>query len=281
VIADLDGDDDQEIIWTQIAYHHDGSVYYHNEDVQGPGIPLGFPQVADVDDDPEPEVIITTDYGVTILEHDGTTKIASQTPTGEEGGPLMWGRPVAIHDMDGDGEAELAVKSKLYYSVMDVAGDGALSVIWKAGVDETSGSSGGSAFDFLGDGNAEAIYADEHDFFVFDDTGSTLLQVPRTSYTAQEYPIVADVDDDASAEIVVVSNDFPDEGLPTVQVIRDVDDRWIPARRIWNQHTYHVTNVREDSTIPAIEPHHWELLNTFRTQAQSEGGGVCQPEPEG
>ena len=63
-----------------------------------------------------------------------------------------------------------------------------------------------------------------------------------------------------------------------VQAIRDMDDRWIPARRIWNQHTYHVTNVREDGTIPQLEPPSWESLNTFRTQAQvSAGGGVCKP----
>ena len=68
---------------------------------------------------------------------------------------------------------------------------------------------------------------------------------------------------------------------PALQVIRDVEDRWIPARRIWNQHTYHVTNVREDGTIPQVEPQHWKLLNTFRTQAQIENGGLCQPEPAG
>jgi hypothetical protein len=64
---------------------------------------------------------------------------------------------------------------------------------------------------------------------------------------------------------------------PTVQVIRDIEDRWVPTRRIWNQHTYHVTNVREDGTIPQVEPQHWGLLNTFRTNAQSEGGGICMP----
>jgi hypothetical protein len=69
---------------------------------------------------------------------------------------------------------------------------------------------------------------------------------------------------------------------PTVQVVRDAMDRWVPARRIWNQHTYHVTNVREDGTIPQYESPHWQALNTFRTQAQIEaGGGVCQPEPAG
>jgi hypothetical protein len=95
--------------------------------------------------------------------------------------------------------------------------------------------------------------------------------------------VVADVDNDGSAEIVVVSNETTDDvaGSPTVQVIRDKEDRWIQARRIWNQHTYHVTNVREDATIPQHEPPHWQQLNTYRTNAQIEGGSVCQPVPEG
>ena len=46
-------------------------------------------------------------------------------------------------------------------------------------------------------------------------------------------------------------------------------------------HSHHITNVREDGTIPQVEPKSWELLNTFRTQAQiAVGGGVCQPEPQ-
>jgi hypothetical protein len=95
--------------------------------------------------------------------------------------------------------------------------------------------------------------------------------------------VVADVDNDGSAEIVVVSNETTDDeaGSPTVQVIRDAEDRWIQARRIWNQHTYHVTNVREDGTVPQWEPPHWRELNTYRTNAQIEGGDVCQPVPEG
>jgi hypothetical protein len=85
---------------------------------------------------------------------------------------------------------------------------------------------------------------------------------------------VSDVDNDGSAEIIVVSNNG---NQPTVQSFGEAESRWIQARRIWNQHTYHVTNVREDATIPQVEPHHWELLNTFRTNAQIEGGSVCDP----
>jgi hypothetical protein len=41
-----------------------------------------------------------------------------------------------------------------------------------------------------------------------------------------------------------------------------------------------VTNIREDGTLPVNEAPHWESLNTFRTNAQIEGGSVCEP-PEG
>lgn len=93
---------------------------------------------------------------------------------------------------------------------------------------------------------------------------------------------MADVDNDGSAEIVVVSNDgFGGQTAPTVQVVRDGEDRWVPARRIWNQHGYHVTNVRENGTIPKHEQPHWKTLNTFRTQAQIQDGTPCIPEPEG
>jgi hypothetical protein len=103
--------------------------------------------------------------------------------------------------------------------------------------------------------------------------------MPRTSGTLTEYPVVADIDNDGSAEIVVVSNAHPSVPTPspTVQVIKDKQDRWVQARRIWNQHTYHVTNVREDGTIPQFEKRSWMQLNTFRTNAQINGNGVCQP----
>jgi hypothetical protein len=179
-----------------------------------------------------------------------------------------------VHDFDGDGEAEYAASALNHYTVYEADAE----VVWTANVADLSGHAAGTAFDFLGSGKAEAMYADEDFLFIYDDQGQVLLSTPRNSLTQIEYPSVADIDNDGSAEIVVVSNGG---GQPAVQVIRDVEDRWIQARRIWNQHTYHVTNVREDGTIPDIEPKHWHLLNTYRTQAQIESGGICNPEPEG
>ncbi|MEX1363949.1 MAG: VCBS repeat-containing protein [Nannocystaceae bacterium] len=272
--ADLDGDGDLEMVLGASAFHHDGSLLWTAP------IGPGYPQIADLDGDGLPEVLVTNSDGLALLEHTGAVVYQGLRPTGAGPGGLTWLRPATIHDFDGDGAAEYAVSSASSYSVYEADA----SILWTAPVVDSSGVAAGTAFDFLGDGDAEAMYADEEFMFVFDAVGGVLLQTPRTSRTGTEYPVVADVDNDGSAEIVVVSNEPIFGGAPAsppVQVIRDIDDRWIQARRIWNQHTYHVTNVREDGTIPQNEPPSWQLLNTFRTNAQIEGGGICVPDPAG
>ncbi len=272
-LADLDGDGDQEVIFGHAAVHHDGSSYYSHS------VPPGFPAIANLDDDDDPEIILTNELGITILEHDGAIKLQDLRPTGDEANGLNWSRPATVHDFDGDGTSEFAVSSSYHYSVYRRDA----SILWSAEILDDSGIAAGTAFDFLGDGVAEAMYADEYMMRIYDGVGASVLETPRMSRTMIEYPIVADIDNDGSAEIVVVSNETTNDetGSPTVQVIRDKEDRWIQARRIWNQHTYHVTNVREDATIPQHEPAHWLGLNTYRTNAQIEGGDVCQPVPEG
>jgi hypothetical protein len=260
--ADLDGDGDLEVLHGADAFHHDGTVYYNSP------AGIGHPSVANLDDDPEPEVLLAGFDGISILEHDGTPKFINQKPTGDP----SWWRPAAVHDIDGDGAPEILASSNNNYAVYRPD----LSIVWLAMVSDKSGYAAGTAFDFLGSGLAEAMYADESSLYVYDAAGATLLGTSRASWTQAENPVVADVDNDGSAEIVIVSNGG---SQPAVQVIRDVEDRWIQARRIWNQHAYHVTNVREDATIPQFQAPSWQLLNTFRTNAQIEGGQVCMPRP--
>jgi len=268
--ADLDGDGDLELVLGHAAFRPDGTQLW-----VVPSVQPGFPQVADLDADGLPEVLVTNRNGISLIEHDGTLTYQDLRPTGVNSFGLNWIRPATIHDFDGDGEPELATSSASQYTVYEPDG----TIVWSAPVVDASGVAGGTAFDFLGDGIAEAMYADEVRLHVFDGSGDPLLQIDRTSVTGTEYPVVADIDNDGSAEIVLVSNGFG--AVPTVQAIRDVRDRWIQARRIWNQHSYHVTNVREDGTIPQFATNSWEGLNTFRTQAQIEDGGVCVPTPPG
>ncbi len=270
VLADLDGDGDQELVYTNAAYQHTGEQVYSVPAIHT----FGYPQVADLDADPEPEILVEAWDGISILEHDGTPKLVNETPIPAPPGD-PWLRPSTVHDFDGDGVSEFAVSTGTQYAVYEPD----LSIVWMAPVIDASGDATGTAFDFLGDGIAEAMYGDEQNIHVFDGQGQPLLSETRTSITHIEYPVVADIDNDGSAEIVVVSNSFNDNMQSTVKVIRDTEDRWIQARRIWNQHTYHVTNVREDGTIPQFETPSWQELNTYRTNAQIEGGSVCVPVP--
>ncbi|MCX4244267.1 FG-GAP repeat domain-containing protein [Paraliomyxa miuraensis] len=268
VPADLDGDGDLEVVLGHAAFHHDGSMLWNT------GLNRGYPQVANLDGDAQPEVLLTNDQGLNLIEHTGAVTYSGLRPTGDPVSFTGWLRPATVHDFDGDGIAEFAVSSANNYTVYEANA----SIVWSSPVQDFSGIAAGTAFDFLGDGIAEAMYTDEVNLYVFDGMGGVLFQVPRGSGTLSEYPIVVDVDNDGSAEVLFVSNSG---AAPTLQVIADIQDRWIQARRIWNQHAYHVTNVREDGTIPQNEPPHWLALNTFRTNAQIEGGGLCMPTPPG
>ncbi len=268
--ADLDGDGKMEVITGHSAYHWDGSLYFDNYPMI---TSQSIPQVANLDADPEPEIFVTSGQGLWMVEHTGAIKWGPATPTGIPANAyLVWQRPGTVHDFDGDGKPEWASSSQQFYAVYD--GPDMANVHWKVTVQDSSGAAGGTAFDFLGDGVAEAMYADETAFRIYDGkTGAVVLDQPRVSYTLSEYPTVVDVDNDGSAEILIVSI----SGQPALQVLRDAEDRWIQARRIWNQHAYYVTNVREDSTIPQTPVNNWDVFNTFRTNAQIEGGALCMP----
>lgn len=273
--ADLNGDGQLEILTSGGVYNNDGSEFFVVPGIANQGGLAGHPQVADVDEDGLPEVLFATNTGLWLLENDGAVVWSNFRPTGET---ADWNRPVNIHDLDGDGLPEFGASAPQHYGVWNFD----QSEVWSAGIGDPSGQAGGTAFDFLGAGVAQTVYADENLLHVFDAAGTQLLSTPRNSGTVLEYPVVADIDNDGSAEILVVSNRGFGGQLPyTITAIRDAEDRWIQGRRIWNQHTYHVTNVREDGTIPQFEPPNWEGLNTYRTQAQIEGGSVCLPDPPG
>ncbi len=272
VPVDLDADGKLEVVWGDVVHRHDGTVLFAQPELGSivHGEAHNWPHVADLDADGLPEVLLVRWYGGgRILEHDGTPK--KTTP--------LFRMPTAIHDANGDQQPDILSGSDQVFGLF--AAD--LGEIWTTPIQDLSGAAGTTAFDFLGDGTAEAVYADENWLRIYDASGTVLLEVPRDSWTSHEYPVVADVDNDGSAEIVVVSNKGWNDiqSSPAVQVVRDARDRWVGARRIWNQDAYFVTNVREDGTIPASPVPNWTTLNTFRTQAQLEGGGVCKPEPEG
>lgn len=149
--------------------------------------------------------------------------------------------------------------------------------------DNSSRATGSSVFDFNGDGAAEVIYNDECYFRIYDGvTADVLFKEHSPSRTRTEYPVVADVDNDGNAEIVFATSNESDncrEGVDYnngLEVWGSPTDTWVSARRIWNQHSYHVTNVLESGGIPVREPESWKtyggrVYNTYRSNPRSYG----------
>ncbi|MBQ9395524.1 MAG: VCBS repeat-containing protein, partial [Proteobacteria bacterium] len=127
-----------------------------------------------------------------------------------------WGYPPAIGDFNGDGKPEVGVASRATFGVYDPKCKAAEVgkcvrpyVVWENPTHDTSGIAGASAFDFDGDNKIEIVYGDECYTRVYDGaTGEVLFSSYRNSGTVIEYPIIADVDDDGSTEIVVPSDTY-------------------------------------------------------------------------
>lgn len=277
IAADLDNDGMMEVVWGNAAARFDGSPYYdHSETIDD-----GFAAIADLDGDGGPEIFLATRRGLYVLDAAGNVVIGPTQP--EIGDPGMindWRRLAAVHDVDHDGAPEvvLSVNNRLTAMNFDASARD-LQVRFSSAVNDPGGWSGATAFDFLGDGTSETVYADVDTLYLYDFDGRDVLEVPRTSITLIEFPVVADVDNDGSAEIVVVSNVSDSLArAPTVRVFGESLSRWVPSRRIWNQHTYHVTNIEEDGSVPIRETAHWRRLNGFRANVQIEEGAICQPE---
>jgi len=262
----------------------------------GPLCPEGFPAVANFaaygslmglkPEDPHPQVAVVSQGYLRI--HDWT------------GGLLLTPIPLPINgyicgidynpggaptiaDFDGDGMPEIGVASQSAYSVWK-PGKG---WIWSSPTFDCSANTGSSVFDFEGKGQAMVVYSDQCFFHVLDGkSGQQLIKEPNFSCTAYEMPIVADIDGTGRAKILVPNNNICqfeqcDKNWPSTAVhryvglkaLRSPSDKWVNTRSVWNEHTYHVTNVNLDGTLPFPEPSSWakDQSNSYRQNVQGQG----------
>jgi len=263
--ADWDLDGQQEVVAGNTVYDTDGSVLWTH--IYGDGIPA----VGDFTGNGLPDLVQVTERQLTVVANDGSLLWVAPIATGRGGAPT-------VADFDGDGAPEVGVAGGALYTVFDTDG----TILWVAPTsDSSSNVTGSSVFDFEGDGDAEVVYADEHDLWVFDGTtGAVLLQVSdHTSGTAFEYPVIADVDGDGSAEIVLGSNLLISRtGWYGMTVIGDAAESWASARPIWNQFAYSISNVENDGSIPANPTPNWLVWNNFRTGGSELGPSEWRPD---
>lgn len=238
---------------------------------------------------------------------DATTCV---TVAGQQVCRVAGGGPPTVGNFDAsDPNPEIALAGAYNYAVFDVDLSQAtpatrVTELWhRTTNDDSSRKTGSSIFDFDGDGAAEVVYNDQVWLRVMDGrSGDTVYCRCNTSATLWEYPVIADVDDDGHAEIVLASNTnsaanmgtcaavagdqcTADEitagrntSTPGVRVLRGPGDGWIGTRRIWNQHAYHVTNITESGRVPTVETRNWTIgaLNNFRLNVQP--GATNQPD---
>lgn len=295
------------------------------------------------------EIVTVLSSQVTVTTLDGTVVMTSNAISG--------GGPPTVGDFDNDGFPEVASAGGTEYVIFDLeceeANDECVGnfVRWSTvSQDASSARTGSSIFDFEGDGQAEALYADECFTRIYDGSnGDVLYSSFRTSCTWYENAVVADADRDENTEIIVGSNSNCSVTCPLVdpihpgvrceenedcrsgaceaglcrceddtqceddttcttsldasaalvcravhpadvaqqgvRVLRDSLDRWVSSRPIWNQHTYSITNVNDDGTIPRTsewaQNHADASLNNYRQNAQGEAAPGALPDITG
>lgn len=306
--ADVTGDGQLELVAGRTTYRANGSILWNRDDLGD-----GFSAVADVDQDGAADVVLVELGRISVLAGaTGQTLFGPFTLPG-----LGDGGPPTVADFDGDGHPEMSTAQKGTYSVVKPnLGAGTLALLWQAENHDLSSSvTGSTVFDFEGDGAAEVVYNDECFLWVFDGaTGEVRFATPTTSFTATESSLVADVDGDGHAEMVMISNgadpsasgwgcdiapwNQPDPGSVRpawapppgqsawrgIAVFGDTANAWVSTRTLWNEHTYHVTNICDDrdsacdppnryGAIPLHEKPNWLVswLNSFRQNVQDSG----------
>ncbi|MBT3223606.1 MAG: VCBS repeat-containing protein, partial [Proteobacteria bacterium] len=174
-----------------------------------------------------------------------------------------------ISDFDGDGDNGIGVAGACYYSVFhfdESDNDAFKRYAMTETKDWSSASTGSTVFDFNGDGEAEVVFSDEEALYVWGIDSSLSLHPwerlypyfvddNHKSWTIHEYPLVADVDNDGKAEILVVNSHFLGyEDHFGLYVLGAYDDDWVSARPWWNTHAYHVTNIDEQGDVSYSPP---------------------------
>ena len=192
----------------------------------------------------------------------------------DPGNNWSWGTGrINLADVDGDD-----LMNAIYVSGQSLyALDENMDLLWKVGIKETSsGFTGCTLFDFNGDGAAETIYRSEESLLVIngDGTVNTAQSEACVSRTAEEYPIVADVDGDGASEICLTcltddnmsidGSNWPNTQYSQVRVYEaDNNEVWQPARKVWNQHAYFNVNINDDLTIPSVQQDHTRIFGSI------------------
>ena len=267
IAVDLNNDGHMAVLFGASAFSPTGQLLWQNSTV-GDGIDaIGRFNPAD----PYPEIVVVGRAQVSLLDHTGKLIWG---PVALPGGGIG-GAPI-VADLDGDGIPEIGVAGRSNYAVFGRDG----SVRWTSTThDYSSACTSSTVFDFFNDGRKEIAYSDEQYLRIYDGaSGDILWQIQNSTGTAYELPVLADVDASGQASLLVVSNFYYGQYPGATNGIRaftDQNNNWPGTRQIWNQLSYHISNVNDDGSIPQHETPSWSTHNTYRLNTKTNAFGLA------
>lgn len=247
----------------------------------------GPPTIANFDpDDPEPEIAVAGAYNYAVFNVD------LHNPNPELRITELWAKRTVDHssrktgssvfDFDGDGAAEVVYNDQEWLRIYDgKTGDTVFcqcnfsATLWEYPI----------VVDVDNDGQSEIVVATNAYSWSFynnpteeiwrcnpspepDDCTDAVLNVPEGWRDDPDAPALPAPANPAAAQSAPAG----------ISVYKGPGQGWIGTRRIWNQHTYHVTNITELGRVPARETTNWtqNSLNNFRLNVQP--GATYQPD---
>jgi PKD repeat protein len=144
---------------------------------------------------------------------------------------------------------------------------------WQLTTNDPSGVTGATVFDFNGDGLSEIVYRDQDNLRILYggaapfpsgvDAQRNWYKTVTGSGTLDEYPVVADLNNDGEAEIAVSGYTFSlfstqnSDTRSRLRVFKSANLPWQPARAVWNQYNYFGLNINDDLSLPKYQQKHW------------------------
>lgn len=185
--------------------------------------------IANMDSDPYPEMVMTSRFKIFAVDDIVTTggfgNVLWLDETSDESGHTQ----ITSFDFDGNGTYEAIYRDETRLRIFSGMGTGV----------PTGGYPSGPRI-LLDSGDDELC----------------------RSYTGLEYPTIGDIDNDNEAEIVatceVYVNIYESGSLP-----------WGDASKVWNTQAFNVTNVNQDGTIPAVPVENYTIYNNFLAQVNT------------
>ena len=287
--ADIDNDGKLEIIAGNCAYKVNisnpngvdiGNTYTRFQIAAAAGD--GAIAIADIDMDGLLDVVVTwRDNIPNVGANDGRmtvynprsgalmSSIIAAIPIHNASGLLGAGPSSAfIGDITGDGSPNIVFTGNAmmdaysYDPTLLIANR--LTRIWRVVTSDTSASTVMSLFDFNQDGISELIYRDETHLRIINGslrshiTGNdTIIAYDLASFanvrstTISEYPIVADINGDGAAEIIVTGHTSAHGWTGFLRVFASDAEPWAPARSVWDKYFYNPVYVNDNLTIPS------------------------------